>query len=79
MPDMSKCGMMGRLQRKEASKAVGPHYIKGVKSLLWICPRKGGGAMTIIIHITSVTDVCQIALVVLNLLALVHTVRNGQR
>jgi hypothetical protein len=35
--------------------------------------------MTIIIHITSITDVCQIALVVLNLLALVHTVRNGQR
>ncbi len=35
--------------------------------------------MTVIIHISSVTDVCQIALVVLNLLAFVHTVRNDQR
>ena len=30
------------LQRKERSKAVGPHYIKGVKSLLWICPLERG-------------------------------------
>ena len=35
--------------------------------------------MTVIIHISSVTDVCQIALVVLNLLAFVHTVRNDRR
>ena len=30
------------LQRKERSKAVGPHYIKGVQSLLWICPLERG-------------------------------------
>ena len=35
--------------------------------------------MTIIIHIANITDACQIALVVLNLLALVHTVRNDRR
>ena len=35
--------------------------------------------MTIIIQITSITDVCQIALVVLNLLAFVRTVGNDRR
>ena len=62
------------------SKAVGPHYIiRGLNHFLRFAPWKGGGAMTIIIHISSITDVCQIALVVLNLLAFVHTVRNDRR